>query len=287
MNNQLKTIVLLGGLSAILIGIGGAIGQGGLIVCSVLAVAMNFGAYFFSDKMVLRAHRAQIVTEREAPELHRMVKELADRAGIPMPKVAVMPSDQPNAFATGRNPAHGLVAVTDGIMRILSPRELRGVIAHELAHIKNRDILVATIAAAAASVISSASNLFLWFGAGSQNNEEEGSGAGNLAMLILAPIAATLVQLGISRSREYLADETGARICGDPEALASALQKIERYARGIPMDATPATASLFIINPLRGQSLAGLFSTHPQTAERIRRLMLLSSSTPAFAFAGR
>jgi heat shock protein HtpX len=275
MKNQLKTILLLGVLSAILIGFGGLLGRGWIVGFTILAAAMNFAAYFWSDKLVLRMHRAQPLDEHQAPRLHAVVRELAMRAEIPMPRLFLIPDAQPNAFATGRNPEHGVVAVTEGILRILTERELRGVLAHELAHIKNRDILVSTIAAAVAGAISFIGNMLQWtaiFGGG--GDDDAPSPIAALVLAIVAPIAATLVQLGISRSREFLADETGARISGDPDALASALEKLERAAHGIPaMHSTPATASLFIVNPFAGRrGLANLFSTHPAMAERIRRL---------------
>src|SRR5262245_16495206 len=220
---------------------------------------MNLGAYFFSDRIVLRMHGAHEVSREQAPELHGMVEELAMKAGIPMPRVCVIPDPQPNAFATGRNPAHGVVAVTEGILRVLDRRELRGVIAHELAHVKNRDILVASVAAAAASLITYIAHA-VTFGAllgGSHSDDEDGGGAGGLLLAFVAPIAATLIQLGISRSREYLADETGARLCGEPEALARALLKLERGADLVPSHATPATAGLFIVNPFAGTQSSG------------------------------
>lgn len=284
MKNQLKTLMLLGALSAILVGIGGAIGPTGLVLFTILALAMNVGAYFFSDRLVLRSSGAREVTAAEAPDLHSMVEELALRADIPKPRVCVIPSPEMNAFATGRNPKNGVVAVTEGIVRALSRRELRGVIAHELAHIKNRDILVATIAAATASIITSIANALTWtsiFSGGQSSSEEgeEGSGGGSgLLMALVAPIAATLVQLGISRSREYLADETGSEISGDPEALASALLKLEQRS-GRNDSVLPApTASLCIVSPFAGGSVATLFSTHPAIAERVRRLLALSAT---------
>jgi len=278
MNNQLKTILLLGSLSALLVGIGASVAPGAWALFVVLALAMNLGAYFFSDRIILRTHGAQELSTAQAPELHALVEELADRAKIPKPRVYLIPGEQPNAFATGRNPQHGVVAVTEGILRLLDQRELRGVLAHELAHIKNRDILVASLAAAGASLISSAAHALsfaTWFG-GAANEEEEGGGGSGLLATIVAPIAATLIQLGISRSREYQADETGARISGDPEALASALSKLESSARALPVSAPAATASLFIVNPLGAVlSLSKWFSTHPQTEERVARLLAM------------
>jgi heat shock protein HtpX len=279
MKNQLKTIVLLGALSALVVGVGRALAPGYTFVFAAFAVLMNLGAYFFSDRIVLAMHRAKEVPEHLAPDLHSIVAELASRAAIPKPRVFVIEEAQPNAFATGRNPKHGVVAVTEGIMQLLDRRELRAVLAHEIAHIKNRDILVSSIAAAAASVLSYLANMAMFsslFGGGS-DDEREGAGGGIL-LAIVAPIAATLIQLGISRSREYLADETGARLCGDPRALASALRKLERGAAMIPQHAAqPATASLFIMNPLAGGgSLLELFSTHPRVEERIARLERLA-----------
>jgi heat shock protein HtpX len=279
-HNQIKTVLLLGVLSAIVIGFGSLVAPGSLYLFVALALAMNLGAYFFSDRIVLRMHGAHQVSREQAPELHGMVEELAMKAGIPMPRVCVIPDAQPNAFATGRNPAHGVVAVTEGILRVLDRRELRGVIAHELAHIKNRDILVSSVAAAAASLITYIAHA-VSFGAlmgGSQSDDEEGGGmAGGLLLALVAPLAATLIQLGISRSREYLADETGARLCGEPEALARALMKLERGADLVPSHATPATASLFIVNPFGAtQSVSQWFSTHPATQERVQRLLALA-----------
>ena len=274
MKNQIKTILLLGVLSAILIGFGGMIGRQWAVLFSFFAVAMNLGAYFFSDRIVLAMHRAQPVAEHEAPRVYAIVRELAMRAGIPMPRIYRIPSPQPNAFATGRNPAHGVVAVTDGILQILDERELRGVLAHEIGHIANRDILVSTIAAAVAGAIASIANL-LHFTAIFGGGDDDGvNPIAALGMAIIAPIAATLVQLGISRSREYLADETGARLSHDPAALASALEKLERAAHVVPpATAAPATASLFIVNPFAGiRGMASLFSTHPPMPERVRRL---------------
>lgn len=274
LNNQLKTILLLGGLSAFLVAIGWTIGPGATWLFLGLALAMNVGAYFFSDKLVLRMHGARELAVEDAPGLHGMVQELAQRAAIPKPRVFLIDDPSPNAFATGRNPAKGVVAVTQGILELLDRRELRGVIAHELAHIKNRDILVATVAAAIASAVTYVAHA-ISFSAflGGSDEEEEGSAAGGLLVALVAPIAATLIQLGISRSREYLADESGAAICGDPEALARALEKLSRGAELIPAEAAqPATASLYIVNPLSGARIARLFSTHPPMEDRVERL---------------
>jgi heat shock protein HtpX len=278
--NQLKTIFLLGVMSAILVGIGAWISPGAVWIFGALAIVMNIGAYWFSDKIVLRMSGAREVSSVDEPWLHRTVADLASRAGIPAPRVYITEEMQPNAFATGRNPAHGAVAVTRGILQILEPRELRGVLAHEIAHIANRDILIASIAATMASAVSSIASIVQWsaiFG-GRHDDEEEGSGAGGLLLAFIAPIAATLVQLGISRSREFIADETGARLTGDPEALALALLKLQRGAEMIPSNASPATASLFIVNPLAGlgQRMVSLFSTHPATEARVERLRNLA-----------
>lgn len=278
MANQIKTILLLGALSAVLIGFGGLLGPGYAYAFAALAALMNLGAYFFSDRLVLATSGAREVSVTEAPRLHAMVEELAARAELPKPRVFVIDDPHANAFATGRNPEKSVVAVTTGIMDLLSPRELRGVLAHELAHIRNRDVLVASVAAALASAISSIANVLqfsaLFGGASADQDEDEGvSPLGALALAFVAPIAATLVQLGISRSREFLADETGARLTGDPEALARALEKLELAAQHVPGSPQPATASLYIVNPLAGLSgIAGWFSTHPPLRERIERL---------------
>ena len=277
MKNQLKTFLLLGALGAIVVSLGAWVAPGLLPLFVVLALVMNVGAYYFSDRIVLRLHKAREVSAEEEPELHAMVAELAARAEIPKPRVCVLPESQPNAFATGRDPAHGVVAVTAGIRSLLTPRELRGVLAHEIAHIKNRDILVASVAACLAAVVSYVGNA-LAFGALFGRSVEEGQGGGgNLLVALLAPLGATLVQLGISRSREYMADETGARLSGDPGALADALLKLHGAARSLPGEnPRPATASLFIVNPLTGKGLGSLFSTHPAAAERVRRLRVLA-----------
>jgi heat shock protein HtpX len=280
MINQLKTVVLLGALSALLVGVGGAVAPQSLGLFVVLALGMNLGAYFFSDRIVLAMSRAREVSPAQAPELHRMVADLADRAGIPRPRLFVMPDAQPNAFATGRNPRHGVVAVTAGIMDLLDRRELRGVLAHEIAHIKNRDILLSTIAAALAALITyiaQALSFGLLFGGRDQDGDGETDGAGGFLVALVAPLAATLIQLGISRSREYLADETGARLTGDPDALADALVRLHHGSQAVPGAAAPATASLYIVNPLAGGgSPWRWFSTHPAIEERVRRLRALS-----------
>lgn len=279
--NQLRTVVLLGVLTAVLIAIGGSLGPSYLYGFTALALVVNFVSYFFSDRIVLAMHRAREVDDREAPALHRIVGDVARAARIPKPRVYVIPEAQPNAFATGRNPEKGVVAVTEGLLHMLDERELRGVVAHEIGHIKNRDILVATIAAgiaAAVTYVAHAAQFAAIFGGGARGDDEDrGSALGTIAMAIVAPIAATLVQLGISRSREYLADESAARLTGDPEALARALEKLHRSAEAIPAQVEPATASLFIVSPLAGRgSLLGLFSTHPPMEERVARLRSLA-----------
>ncbi len=274
MSNQLKTVLLLGLLSVLLVGIGGAAAPGMMHFFLFLAVLMNIGSYFYSDKIVLKMQRARPLSENEAPELHAMVRELAHNAQIPMPRLYIIPEQQPNAFATGRNPENGVVAVTEGIMRILDERELRGVIAHELAHIKNRDILIASIGAMMATAISYIANVlqFTAFFGGGRSDDEGGSPVAALAMAFIAPIAATFIQMSISRSREYIADRTGAKISGDPEGLARALAKLHMGAQRIPAQVQPATASLFIVSPFAGGSMQKMFSTHPPMEERIAKL---------------
>jgi heat shock protein HtpX len=281
--NQIKTILLLGVLSSILLGIGALFAPGQLWVFGAIVVVMNLVSYFFSDKIVLAMHRAKPISEQQDPALHQMVAELARAAGIPKPRVFMLDDDTPNAFATGRNPSNGVVAVTRGIRGILTDRELRGVLAHELSHIKNRDILVATIAAMIAGVISMLANILQWsaiMGGGRDDRDDRGSPAAMLVLAIVAPIAASLVQLAISRQREFGADHSGGLISGDPGALADALLKLERGAQRIPVqmaNAHPATASLFIVNPLRGDGLMRLFSTHPSTEQRVARLRALQN----------
>ena len=277
MSNVLKTGLLLGVLTALFVLGGRAIaGEQGMIIGFVLAAVMNFVSYWFSDKIVLSMYGAQPVDEAQAPGLHAMVRRLATRAQIPMPRIYVIPSDTPNAFATGRNPQHAAVAVTEGIMRILDEDELEGVLAHELSHVTNRDVLISTIAATLAGAITYLAHMAQWaafFGGRSRDDEEGGSNP--IVMLlfaVLAPIAAMLVQLAVSRSREFQADASGARLAGRSYGLAKALEKIEVASRFEPLPATPATAHLFIVNPLSAQSFARLFSTHPPTEERIARL---------------
>ena len=276
MTNTLKTTLFLGLLTGLLLAFGRlAGGTAGLQIALVLAVVMNVGSYWFSDKIVLAMYRARPIDEREAPDLYRMVQTLAQRAGIPMPRVYLIPSDSPNAFATGRNPQNAVVAVTEGILRILSVEELEGVLAHELGHVKNRDILISSIAAMIGGAITMLAHMVQWsamFGGMSRDDRDGGSPLGALAMALLAPIAAALIQMAVSRSREYQADQTGARLNGNPLALASALQKLAAASGRVPLPATEATAHLFIVNPLKGQFLQNLFSTHPPIEDRIRRL---------------
>ena len=280
MNNTLKTTALLGLMTGLLILIGGYFGGNqGMGIAFFMAFLMNFGAYWFSDRIVLAMYRAQPVSEAEAPELHRIVQGLALRANMPMPRLYILPTEAPNAFATGRDPEHAAVAATQGILRILNEEELEGVLAHELAHVRNRDTLISTIAATLAGVIMMLARMAMWmpfFGGGGRDDEDRGGGAmGFLFLAILAPIAATLIQLAISRSLEFQADESGARLTHKPYALASALQKLEVGASRLPMEANPATSHLFIVNPLRGGAMFMLFSTHPPVEERIARLQAL------------
>jgi len=246
-------------------------GQTGLVIAFGVALAMNFGSYWFSDKIVLRMYRASEVTRTDAPRLYDLVDRLRQNAGLPMPRVFIIPSDQPNAFATGRNPSNAAVAVTQGIVRILDERELAGVIGHELAHIQNRDILTGSIAATIASAITLVARFGFFFGSG----DERGGALSGLLMLIVAPIAAMMIQMAVSRVREYSADRDGAAIAGDPRALASALKKLHAGAEAMPMNSSPATAHLFIVNPFSAGGLRSLFSTHPPAEERIERLMAM------------
>jgi heat shock protein HtpX len=275
--NTIKTTLLLGALTGLLMLIGGYFGgRQGVIVAFLFAAVMNFASYWFSDKIVLRMYGANEVTERDAPELYSVVRNLALRDGIPTPRVYVIPSETPNAFATGRNEDHAAVAVTEGILRILNRDEIEGVIAHELSHIKDKDILIGSIAATIAGAIVMLANMAQWaaiFGFGRSEDEEGGGGViGLILTAILAPIAATIIQMAISRSREYLADSEGAQLSGKPIGLASALDKLSRASQAVPMDANPSTAHMFIVNPLTGRSIMNLFSTHPPIEERIARL---------------
>ena len=280
MENRVKTVLLLTGLTIFLIFMGKFLGgRQGMYLAFILALGMNFFSYWFSDKIVLRMYRAQEVSPEEAPQIHQMVEELAHEAGIPKPRVYIIPDDSPNAFATGRNPQHAAVAATQGIIRLLTPVELKGVLGHELGHVLNRDILISTIAATLAGAIMILASMARW-GAilGMGRDDEEGGGILEvLVMSIIAPIAAMLIQMAISRSREYLADETGARLVHNPESLARALEKLSLGTQRIPMDASPATAHMFIVNPLTGRSLMNLFSTHPPIEERVERLRAMRS----------
>ena len=284
MSSRIRTTALLALLTVLIIWIGGRFGgQSGMIIAFVFAAIMNFGSYWFSDKIVLAMYHAQPMDEQQAPGLFRIVRELAAEAQIPMPRIYMIPEETPNAFATGRNPQNAAVAVTEGLWRLLSPEEIRGVLAHEISHVKNRDILVSTIAATLAGVVMFLANMARWgaiFGGFGGRDDEDG-GDGILTLIVtavLAPIAAMIILLAISRSRKYLADENGAPLSHHPESLARALEKLEMTSQRIPMEnAQPTTAHMFIVNPLTGKSLANLFSTHPPIAERIRRLRAMQA----------
>jgi len=276
--NGLKTALLLGFMSGLLL-LGGELigGRNGLITALMIAVAMNFFGYYFSDKMALSMYSAEPVTPTEHPDVYArvfpMVQSLTQRMGLPMPKLWLIPEDSPNAFATGRNPEHASVAFTAGVLRLMNDAELEGVVAHELGHVKNRDILTSSVAATIAAAITFLARMAFWFGGARDDEEERGSGWAGLIMLILAPIAAMLIQMAISRTREYAADETSAHVTHNPNELISALSKLESWSKQIPMsDVNPATAHLFIIKPFSGDSLMRMFSTHPSTADRIARL---------------
>jgi heat shock protein HtpX len=281
MENRIKTVLLLAGMTAFLIVVGKLIGgRSGMYLAFILAVGMNFFSYWFSDKIVLKMYGAQEVTPADAPQLHQIVDELVREANIPKPRVYIIPDDSPNAFATGRNPEHAAVAATEGIMRLLTPAELKGVLAHEIGHVQNRDILISTIAATMAGAIMILADMARFgaiFGMGGRDNEEGPGIIGILVMSIIAPIAAMLIQMAISRSREYLADETGAHLAHNPESLARALEKLSLGVQRAPMNASPATAHMFIVNPLTGSSLMNLFSTHPPIEERVARLRAMRS----------
>ncbi len=284
MFNLMKTAMLMAAIAALVMAVGQALGgQQGMVLALLVAVGMNFFSYWFSDKMVLKMYNAREVDENTAPGFYRMVRELAQRADLPMPRVYIIDEQAPNAFATGRNPQNAAVAATTGIMRVLSERELRGVMAHELAHVKHRDILISTVSATMAGAISMLANFAMMFG----SRDSEGrptNPIATIAIMILAPLAASLIQMAISRAREFEADRRGAEISGDPRALASALDKINRYARGIPLEATerhPETAQMMIVNPLSGGGIRGLFSTHPATEDRIQRLLALAAQMRA------
>ncbi|MEW5804975.1 MAG: zinc metalloprotease HtpX [bacterium] len=281
--NSLKTAFLMTLLTVLVVLAGRAMGgESGMVIAFVFALVMNVGSYWFSDKIVLTMYRAREVSRQQAPELYEIVETLAQRAGLPMPKVYITPQESPNAFATGRNPKHAAVAVTSGILRILDRDELAGVLGHELAHVKHRDILISTIAAVMAGAITMLASMARWslifggFGGGNHNRRGEGSIIPALVMMILAPIAAMLIQMAISRSREYMADEDGAKISGHPMWLADALKKLQRGSSVVPMQANPSTAHMFIVNPLRGGGIQNLFSTHPPMEERIARLQRMA-----------
>jgi heat shock protein HtpX len=277
--NSLKTWLLMAILTVILVFMGRWIGgSSGMLFFLALSIIMNFVGYWTSGRVAIAMTGSQPVSEKELPEVYAIVRKLTDRANLPMPEIYITPSPQPNAFATGRNPQHAKVAVTEGILRTLSARELEGVLAHELGHVKNHDILISSLAAMLAGVITAIANIMQWaaiFGFGNRDDREGGNFATEIAMMILAPIAATVVQLAISRSREYKADATGAHLVGDPNPLADALEALEGYAHRIPSGVNPATSHMFIVNPFRGNNLMRLFSTHPSTEERVRRLRMM------------
>ena len=285
MGNQIRTTLLLAAMTALILWIGQLIGgRQGMIIAFIFAGGMNFFSYWYSDKVVLRMYRAQPVTPQQAPEIHHIVQNLAARAGLPMPKIYIIPQQAPNAFATGRNPENAVVAVTEGLVRMMDSQEITGVLAHELAHVKNRDILISTIAATMAGAIMMLATMARWsaiFGGGHMDDEEGGSlgFVGLILMSILAPMAAMVIQMAISRSREYLADSTGAQFAGEPNGLARALEKLGAYSGRLPLDANPSTAHMFIVNPLSGKSLMSLFSTHPPLEERIARLRGIRPTT--------
>ena len=282
--NQIRTALLLAALTMVIVWIGNMIGgRGGMMIALILAAGMNFFSYWYSDKIVLRMYNAREISPHEASELYEMVDSLARNADLPMPKVYIIPQESPNAFATGRNPEHAVVAVTEGLLRLMNREELRGVLAHELAHVSNRDILIGSIAATMAGAIMMLASMARWsavFG-GFRGNDDEGGGLiGLIIVSVVAPLAALLVQMAISRSREYQADETGARFAGSPAGLAGALGKLGDYSGRLPMKANPATAHMFIVNPLSAGGVMGLFSTHPPLAERIARLVGRRAGTP-------
>jgi heat shock protein HtpX len=271
MGNAFKTFLLLTGLTLFLLFIGQILGgERGMIIALIFAAVLNFVSYFFSDKIAIMSSGAQPVTREQLPRIYDIVERLCAKTGLPMPKLYVIPTQSPNAFATGRNPKHASVAVTQGILQILNDDEMEGVLAHELGHVRNRDILISSVAATIAGAITMLARMAFWFGG--SDDERGGSPIAAIAMMILAPFAALLIQMAISRSREYGADETGAHFTGNPHALASALQKLEQWSQRVPMAASPSTAHLYIIQPLLGMNLGNLFSTHPPTSERIARL---------------
>jgi len=285
MGNWFRTTLLLGVMTLLIVWIGRLLGgQQGMIFAFVLAIGMNFFSYWYSDKIVLKMYRAREATQDESPELYRIVENLTQKADLPMPRIYVIPQEAPNAFATGRNPEHAVVAVTEGLLRLMNRDEIEGVLSHELAHVKNRDILIGSIAATMAGAIMIIANMArfaAFFGGGSRDDRGGGmSGIGLLAMSIIAPIAAMVIQMAISRSREYHADESGASFAGKSDGLASALQKLGSYSKRLPMQASPQTAHMFIVNPLSGKSMMSLFSTHPPLEERIARLRGMKPEPP-------
>lgn len=281
MTSQLKTLLLMTVLSAVLIAMGTALGgRQGLILALVFSFIMNIGSYWFSDRVVLSMYRAQELSPEDAPLLHQMVEDLAHKAGVPTPRLFIVPQEAPNAFATGRDPEHGVIAVTEGIMRLLPPDQLKGVLAHEMAHIAHRDILIQSMAGVLASAITAIANMLQFtmiFGSG-RDEEGHGNPLGAIAMMILGPLAASLIQMAISRRREYMADASGAQYCGDPLSLANALNNLDAYSRHIPMQANPATENMFIVSPLTGDTMRRMFSTHPPMEERIANLQEMARS---------
>jgi heat shock protein HtpX len=275
MANNLKTVLLLGLLTGIILFIGSFWGQQGLTIALVMSIIMNFASYFYSDKIALSMYHAQPVEREQQPQIYRILDFLCARNDIPMPKVYIIPDESPNAFATGRNPQHASIAVTEGALRLLNEEEITGVLAHEIAHVKNRDILISSVAATLAGIIMWVANMarFAAIFGGGRDRDDEGGGPGGLVMIIVAPIAAMLIQMWISRTREYQADASAAETAGNPRGLASALQKLESYSKRIPMETSPGTAHMFIMHPFSGRSLMNLFSTHPPTQKRIERLL--------------
>jgi heat shock protein HtpX len=276
MANNIKTVLLLGLLTGLILFIGSFWGEQGLTIALIMSILMNFVSYFFSDKIALSMYRAKPVTREEAPRLYSMVEFLCNRSDMPMPRIYIIPEESPNAFATGRNPQHASVAVTQGAMRLLDENELQGVLAHELSHVKNRDILISSVAATLAGIIMWIANMArfaAFFGGGARDRDEGGGALGGLFTIIVAPIAALLIQMWISRTREYQADASGADIVGNPYGLAAALQKLDNYSKKLPLNASPSTAHMLIIQPFSGSSLLSLFSTHPPIQKRIERLL--------------
>lgn len=273
MTSKLKTLLLMAALSAVLIAMGSALGgRGGIIIALFFAIIMNIGSFWFSDKIVLSLYRARELPLEDAPMLHDIAADLARRAGVPKPKLYIVPQESPNAFATGRNPEHGVIAVTEGILRLLPPEQLRGVLAHEMAHIAHHDILIQTVAGVLASAITAIANMLQFTMIFGDSRSERSNPLAAIAMMILGPLAAALIQMAISRRREYMADASGAAYCADPTALAGALHNLDAYSRQIPMQANPATENMFIVSPFSGESMQRLFSTHPPMEERIANL---------------